>query len=179
MRALAVGFLCALAFAGCGGEKGSSGVEAGPIVKGFELRGDQSVSDGEPIPAHYTCDGEDAPPALAWIGVPDGTKELAVVLEDPDAPSGTFTHWLAWGIDPARTRLTDTNGVSQGRNDFGGTGYQGPCPPRGQTHHYVFRLVALADTPELRSGADRASFDAAVTGHVLAEARMTTTYRRR
>jgi Raf kinase inhibitor-like YbhB/YbcL family protein len=150
----------------------------GPSVSGFELTPQSGLADGKPIPMHYTCDAEDAEPVLAWTGVPDGTQELALELEDTDAPGGTFTHWLVWGIDPAQTSLEDTNGVSQGRNDFGGTDYQGPCPPRGQTHHYVFRLLALHAKVELENAADRSSFDAAVGPHVLAEARMTVTYTR-
>jgi Raf kinase inhibitor-like YbhB/YbcL family protein len=179
VKAIAVASLLVLALAGCAGGEGSSGVESGPIVEGFELRGVNSVAEGKPIPEHCTCDGEDAAPALAWTGVPEGTQELALVLEDPDAPGGgAFTHWLVWGIDPAKTSLDETSGVSQGRNDFGGTGYQGPCPPRGQTHHYVFRLLALHKAVELQNTADRASFDYAVGPHVFAEARLTATYGR-
>ena len=131
-------------------------------MHGFAFTTSSEISDGEAIPARYTCDGADTPPALAWTGVPQGASELGLVLEDPDAPSGTFTHWLVWGIDPAKGKLTDTSDVTQGRNDFGGSGYQGPCPPAGQTHHYVFRLLALDEPLDLRSAADRASFDAAV-----------------
>jgi Raf kinase inhibitor-like YbhB/YbcL family protein len=172
--------LCALPLAGCGGGGGGEQrLEQGPGVEGFELTGGNGIAEGRPMPEHYTCDAEDAPPVVSWKGVPEGTRELALVLEDPDAPGGTFTHWLVWGIDPERPSLEDTTGVSQGRNDFGGTGYQGPCPPRGQTHHYVFRLLALHNEVELQNAADRASFDAAIAPHVLAEARLTATYGRR
>jgi Raf kinase inhibitor-like YbhB/YbcL family protein len=170
---------CALALGGCGGNGGGdAGSAAGPNVHGFAFTDASAISDGEAIPARYTCDGADVPPTLAWTGAPQGTKELALLLEDPDAPSGTFTHWLVWGIDAAATKLTDRSDVSQGRNDFGGSGYQGPCPPAGQTHHYVFRLLAFDEPLDLRNAADRASFDAAVVGQVIAEALMTATYRR-
>jgi Raf kinase inhibitor-like YbhB/YbcL family protein len=151
MKAAAMVPVLALALAGCGA-KGSAGVDVSPIAKAFELRGTNSVSDGKPVPARYTCDGAGASPALTWVGVPEGTKELALLLEDRDAPSGTFTHWLVYHIDPSLKHVpSQTLGwtayvaVARGRNDFGSTGYQGPCPPPGQTHHYVFRLFALAE----------------------------------
>jgi Raf kinase inhibitor-like YbhB/YbcL family protein len=175
VRALVLGVLCALALAGCGGGGGSS---SAPRTKGFEFTTDGEISDGATFSTGFTCDGADTAPRLTWTGAPDATRELALVLEDPDAPNGTFTHWLVWGIPAGSTVLADTTGLSQGRNDSGGTGYVGPCPPVGETHHYLFRLLALDAVLHLRNGADRDSFDDAVSGHVIDEALMTATYGR-
>jgi Raf kinase inhibitor-like YbhB/YbcL family protein len=186
VRVLAA-LLAVSAVTGCGSGGGAgSGLERGSTVAGFEFTDASAVKEGEPIAARYTCDGENVPPALAWTGVPDGAKELALVLEDPDAPSGTFTHWLLYRLDAATTELSETRAgwtgyaplADEGKNDFGKVGYGGPCPPRGETHRYVFRLLALNDSVELEQGADRAAFDDAVSPHVLAEARLTATYAR-
>jgi Raf kinase inhibitor-like YbhB/YbcL family protein len=166
---------------GCGGEEGGSGTELaqGPAVAGFEFANASAVREGEPVGQRFTCDGEDVSPALAWTGVPGGTQGLVLVLEDPDAPGGTFTHWLVYGVDPGSTALPEAAAAAlQGENDFGATSYGGPCPPEGEEHRYVFRLLALHAPPELEPGADRTAFDEAVAPHVLAEARLTATYAR-
>jgi len=177
-----------VALAGCGGAGGSgTELEQGPAVAGFRFTAASAVAEGEPIGARFTCDGEDISPAIAWDGVPEGTKELALVLEDPDAPGGIFTHWLMHGLGPAVTGLPpgdedwtgyDPGTPREGRNDFGDGGYGGPCPPSGEEHRYVLRLLALHAPIELESGANRAAFDDAVAPHVLAEARLTATYAR-
>jgi hypothetical protein len=163
-------------------------LESGPMVAGFAYTSGSAVAEGQRIATRFTCDGEDVSPALSWEGVPEGTRELALAVDDPDAPGGTFTHWLAYGIDRGVTRLPE--GVPgqamvpelpilrQGRNDFGRMGYGGPCPPRGTEHRYVFRLLALDAPVELEAGAGRAAFDEAVAPHVIAEARLTATYAR-
>ena len=106
------------------------------------------------------------------------------MLEDPDAPGGTFTHWLTYGLGPSTTEWGRAGWTAyavprSGRNDFGRIGYGGPCPPPGQTHHYVFRLFALDARLRLRQGADRAAFDRGVAHHVLAQARLVATYARK
>ena len=112
--------------------------------------------------------------------MPEGTAELALVVEDPDAPGGTFTHWLAYGIDPRTTSFgTGAMPALEGENGFGDIGYGGPCPPEGEEHHYVFRLLALHAPSELDPGVDRATFDAAVAPLLHAEARLTATYERK
>jgi hypothetical protein len=106
--------------------------------------------------------------------VPAGTRSLALVVDDPDAPSGTFTHWIIWNIPPGFTELSAgalPAGVRQGTNDFGTGGYSGPCPPSG-THRYYFRLSALDTALRLPAGAQRQQFDAAISGHVLASAEL-------
>jgi Raf kinase inhibitor-like YbhB/YbcL family protein len=106
---------------------------------------------GGAIPAEYTCSGADISPPLTWSGVPAGAKSLVLVVEDPDAPSGTFHHWAAFDIPAASHGLAagysasrPTGGLHQARNDFGGLGYGGPCPPPGPAHHYQFHLLAIS-----------------------------------
>ena len=99
------------------------------------------------IPTRFTCDGEGHAPALRWEGLPAGTAEVALLVEDPDAPGGTFVHWVLWGVEPTAGRLTAgvlPAGATEGRNDFGRRGWNGPCPPGGHgEHRYVFTLFAL------------------------------------
>ena len=155
-------------------------------VSSFRFTSASDVHAGKPIAVRFTCDGQDVPPRLVWRGVPRRAKELALVLDDPDAPGGTFTHWLVYGISPSATEWGGTGWSAyppggpprMGRNDFGKLGYGGPCPPRGETHHYVFRLLALDRRLRLRSGADRAAFGRAVTHHVLGQALLVATYAR-
>jgi Raf kinase inhibitor-like YbhB/YbcL family protein len=139
-----------------------------------------AFESGQPIPARHTCEGADVSPALSWSAPPDLTRSLALVCDDPDAPSGTFTHWLAWGIDPAAGGLTEGEPAPvEGRNDFGSTGYRGPCPPRGHgPHRYFFRLHALDTELGLATGAGRDELERAVDGHTLASAEVTGTYER-
>lgn len=131
-----------------------------------------AFGEGETIPAKYTCDGENRSPALAWSGAPAGTQSFALLMEDPDAPRGTFTHWIAWGLAPSQNQLPeDARSIPmQGQNDFGKTGYGGPCPPPGPAHRYFFRLYALDRKPDLAAGAGRRQFLNAIQGHVLGEA---------
>jgi len=168
-----------LVLAACGGGGGSgTNLGRGPTAAGFEFTDASEVAEGKPIDARFTCDGEDVAPELTWTGVPDGTKQLAFALEDPDAPGGTFTHWLVYRLDASTTGLRP-GGLHEGENDFDTTGYRGPCPPQGKEHRYVFRLFALHVAVELEDGAGRDAFDDAVAPHVLAEARLTAPYRRR
>ena len=187
MKVAAFAAILAVVFTGCGGNGGERQMTTGPTVEGFAFTDPSEVEEGNGVPVRFTCDGEDVSPKLAWKGVPDGTKELALVLEDPDAPSGTFTHWLVYGLNPAtsefeaagRTAHPPGGPPREGTNDFGKRGYEGPCPPGGQAHHYVFRLLAFDEKLDLAAGSDRAAFDKAIAGHVLAEARLTAMYARR
>jgi Raf kinase inhibitor-like YbhB/YbcL family protein len=125
-----------------------------------------AFGNGESIPRRHTCEGEDLSPPLSWSGVPEAARSLALIVDDPDAPSGTFTHWLAWGIDPAAGGLREGEAAPlEGRNDFGETGYRGPCPPPGHgPHRYFFRLHALEEDPELEPGAGKDELERAVAG---------------
>lgn len=145
----------------------------------MELRS-PAFADGEPIPKQYTCDGEDVSPPIEWSASPAGTRSLALSLDDPDAGRYPFTHWLAWGLPAAAGSLPEGKPPPQeGRNDFGASGYRGPCPPPGKPHRYVFRLYALDTEAELEPGVDRRrSFDEAIAGHVLGSRELTGLYER-
>lgn len=137
------------------------------------------------IPRHYTCDGENVSPPLAWGNVPEGTKSLALIADDPDAPGGTFTHWVMYNIPPhvqelpedVRRDETLPNGALQGINSFRRIGYGGPCPPGG-THRYYFKLYALDTTLDLQPGATKELLLSAIQGHVLAETEVMGKYSR-
>ena len=144
-----------------------------------------SFADGSPIPRAFTCQGSDVSPALAWDGVPAGTASLALIVEDPDAPGGTFVHWVAYDIavaatGPAHLAEGASGSPSAGRegpNSFGRLGYSGPCPPPGTTHHYRFVLSAL-DRIVGRPGLTATQLRAEMKGHVLAETVLVGTFRR-
>lgn len=147
---------------------------------GFSLKS-AALAEGQPVPMVHTCDGENLSPPLAWSEPPPGTKAFALVVDDPDAPGGLFTHWLVADIAAAvRALEVDEAAGVQGTNDFRKTGWGGPCPPRGHgPHHYRFRLHALGRTLRLRRGFSRADLDSALRGAVLATATLTTRYERR
>lgn len=138
---------------------------------------------GGDIPRQFTCDGDDVPPHLTWSGAPPGTRSFALMMDDPDAPRGTFTHWIVYDIPGTRTDLPadagrDAIGVS-GRNSTRKTGYMGPCPPSG-THRYFFRLFALGvDTLNLKAGASRQDVEHAIGAHTLGTAELMGRYSRR
>lgn len=141
---------------------------------------------GGDIPAQYTCDGSDISPPLSWSGVPAGTQSLVVVINDPDAPSGVFQHWAAFDISPNSSGLAagygprPASGFREGVNDFGRTGYGGPCPPRGAgAHHYHFRLLALnRATLELGSAGRDAEVLRAAEPYAIGRAELVGTYHR-
>ncbi len=144
---------------------------------GFSLRS-PAFPDGGRIPVRHTCDGRDLSPPLRWTAPPAGTRSLALLMDDPDAPGRTFTHWLAWNIPPsARALKAGARVPGEGANDAGRVGYLGPCPPAG-VHRYVFRLYALRTPLRLARGASRAEFLAALRGRVLAVARLVGRYGR-
>ena len=132
------------------------------------------------IPKRHTCDGEDLSPPLHWTNVPDEARSLVLLFDDPDAPSGVFTHWVAWGLDPGVGGLGEGEAApSEGRNDFGTVGYRGPCPPPGHgRHRYVFRLYALEADLELDAGAGKAELEQAIEGRVVTTAELVGTYER-
>jgi Raf kinase inhibitor-like YbhB/YbcL family protein len=141
---------------------------------------------GAEIPEQYTCDGADASPALSWRGAPAGTKAFALIADDPDAPVGTWVHWVLYDVPADTTELakgvpTDAtlrSGAKQGVNDFRKTGYGGPCPPPGKPHRYVFTVYALDAPTGLKPGARKADVLRAIQGHVLAETELIGTYKR-
>lgn len=141
---------------------------------------------GGAIPAEYTCSGADISPPLTWSGVPAGAKSLVLVVEDPDAPSGTFRHWAVFDI-PARAHELaagyranrPAGALRQARNDFGGLGYGGPCPPPGPAHHYQFRLLAIGRPRlDLSSSATALEVLQAAQPYVIQRAELVGTFRR-
>ena len=136
--------------------------------------------EGGNIPSKFTCDGSDTSPPLQITGVPSEAKSLVLIADDPDAPSGLFTHWLVWNIPPQTSSIAEGSAPKgvQGANDFGKSGYRGPCPPPG-THRYLFKIFALDRELELRSGAKRSQVDAAMKGHVIAQGELVGRYARR
>jgi Raf kinase inhibitor-like YbhB/YbcL family protein len=138
--------------------------------------------EGEAIPERFTCEGDNLSPELSWSGLPEGTAALALVMDDPDAPGGTFTHWLLYDMS-ARTRSLAENTLTVGDAEIGvnganRVGYTGPCPPPGQTHTYVFTIYALDDETGLEPGATANEVHAAIEGHVLASGTLTGTFGR-
>ena len=133
------------------------------------------------IPSKFTCDGADVSPPL-WIGnIPEKTRTLALIVDDPDAPAGTWVHWVVWGILPGTSGIPEDSipqGAIQGENDFGKQRYGGPCPPSG-THRYFFKLYALDAHLAVHSGATKARIEEAMKGHVLAQAELIGLYRRK
>jgi Raf kinase inhibitor-like YbhB/YbcL family protein len=148
-------------------------------MNGFTLTS-SAFENGREIPRRHSCEGEDLSPPLSWSGAPEGTRSLALIMDDPDAPGGTFTHWLAWAIEPASGGLEEGEAAPvEGRNDFGTTGHRGPCPPPGHgQHRYFFRLQALDMLLELPSGAGRPDLERALDGHVLGAAELMGRYER-
>src|SRR5688500_10792846 len=130
------------------------------------------------IPSEYTCDGKDINPPLEVENIPEGTKSLALIMEDPDAPRGTFDHWLVWNISPNEAISEQTNPGISGTNDFGKTGYGGPCPPSG-VHRYFFKVYALDTKLELLAGADKKTLLETMNGHILSEGEIMGLYQRK
>ena len=145
-----------------------------------------AFTEGSMIPAKYTCDGRDISPPLEWKDIPAGTKSFALISDDPDAPVGTWVHWVIYNIPPNVTKFDENmphdkelkNGMRQGSNDWPNIGYGGPCPPNG-THRYYFKLYALDMILDLKTGATKAQLAQAMKGHILAEAQLMGKYSRR
>jgi len=144
-------------------------------------------TNGGIIPKKYTCDGDDVSPSLSWSGIPEGTKSIALICDDPDAPAGTWVHWVLYGLSPDSTGLPEDvptqnvldNGAKQGRNDFREIGYGGPCPPKGPAHRYFFKIYALDCEIDLDAGATKKELLRAMEGHIIAEGQLMGKYQRR
>jgi hypothetical protein len=144
-----------------------------------------AFAEGQKIPPKYTADGDDVSPPLQWEDLPHGTESLALICDDPDAPMGTWVHWLIWNIPTSVLTLAENvpsekqlaNGIRQGVNDFGRIGYGGPAPPSG-THRYFFRLYALDGLLNVPAGASRHLLEKGMKGRILAQAQLMGTYSR-
>ena len=166
----------------------------GIIASGISRAGEQSgvvvsspaFADSGAIPERYTCSGEDDSPPLNWAGIPSGAKTLVLMVDDPDAPSGTFTHWIVYNIDVDSSGLPENVlkvakpavNYPQAVNGFGHIGYNGPCPPPGTPHHYHFRLYALSSALHLPGDATAKQLGAAMRGHILAVGELIGTFAR-
>jgi hypothetical protein len=136
-----------------------------------------AFSNGGNIEKKFTCDGPDVSPQLSWTEPPAGTKTLALLVDDPDAPVGNWNHWTLWNLAANSRGLAEAvskqarlpDGMQQGLNDFRKTGYNGPCPPPGKPHRYYFKLFALDAKLELKPGASKKELEAAMKGHILAQ----------
>jgi hypothetical protein len=139
-----------------------------------------AFQQGGNIPSKFSCDGANTSPPLQISDVPPETKSVVLIVDDPDAPSGLFTHWAVWNISPQTSTIAEGNAPKgvHGTNDFGKSGYGGPCPPSG-THRYYFRIFALDRELDLPSGAKRSQLDAAMKGHVIAQGELMGRYARK
>ena len=145
-----------------------------------------AIRPGQPIPAIHSCQGEDRSPPLAWSEIPVHTRSLALVADDPDAPRGTYVHWVLFNLPADAIELAAgvprspelPSGARQGTNDAGQVGYRGPCPPPGSPHRYYFRLYALDCALNLAPGSARSDLDGAMAGHILAETSLMGTFQR-
>jgi len=157
----------------------------GAPAMSFALRS-PDFANGANIPRAFTCEGEDRSPALEWSDAPPGTKTFALIADDPDAPSGTWVHWVIYNIPGSARSLTAgvekkeqlADGSRQGRNDSRKTGYNGPCPPPGKAHRYFFKLYALSVELTLTPGASKSDVEHAMEGHVLARTEWMGRYQR-
>lgn len=176
-----------MALASCGAStrsnhesNGEGAVENATLTK-LTLTSD-AFQDGQPIPAQFTCDGADQTPALRWSDPPSGTKSFALVIDDPDAPSGTFRHWGVFDIPASARSIDGSHRIgTEVNNDFGKSGYGGPCPPKGHgPHHYHFKLFALnVDRLGVPSNAKVADVENAARQHAIAEGELVGTYERK
>jgi Raf kinase inhibitor-like YbhB/YbcL family protein len=183
LRATSMGLLLLAAGLGC--TQPSNKSPSGGSAMTIELSS-AAFQPGEVIPKKYTGDGADQSPPLRWSEPPKGTQSYALICDDPDAPRGTWVHWVLFnlpaqmrelreGVQPTET-LDDE--AKQGKNDFGKIGYGGPAPPKGKPHRYFFKLYALDTTLELRAGASKAELEQAMKAHILAEGQLMGKYGR-
>ena len=151
----------------------------------FEIQ-TTAFKPGGDIPKKFTCAGANVSPALRWTGPPAGTESFALIMDDPDAPMGTWVHWVAYDLPAGKRQLPEgapkgddlQGGGQQGRNDFPEVGYGGPCPPPGKPHRYYFKLYALDKKLDLKAGATKREVEQAMKGHVLAKAEIMGRYGR-
>jgi Raf kinase inhibitor-like YbhB/YbcL family protein len=181
MRALMAGLAVFLTSCGTAPEEPAGGGPAAATGALQEMILTSTALAEGTWPVEHTCDGANTSPPLEWSGVPDGAAELMLLLQDPDAPGGTFTHWTVFGITPRDGSVAAgavPPGGTEGTNSFGENAYGGPCPPEGQTHQYVFSLYALAEPSGLGAGASVEDVDVALGDAPLAGVQLTASYGR-
>ena len=146
-----------------------------------------AFAEGQSIPREHTCDGADVSPALHWRDVPSPTRSFALICDDPDAPAGTWVHWVLYDLPPGTSALPEgvattqyvVGNAKQGISDFHRLGYGGPCPPPGKPHRYFFKLYALDKMLDLKPGAAKSDVESAMEGHILAEGKLMGTFQRK
>ncbi len=139
-----------------------------------------SFKDGEMIPRKYTCQGDDVNPQLDISGIPENTKSLVLIMDDPDAPMGTWDHWIVWNISPDTKTIAENSvpaGAVQGKNSWGRNDYGGPCPPSG-THRYFFKLYALDTTLDIPAKSKKKDVEKAMRGHIIEQAQLMGKYKK-
>jgi len=184
MRFMCILLMVGLVVGACKGENSDKPGEKGEVSMALKITS-LAFDEGDMIPKQYTCDGADISPPLSWSGMPEGTKSLALIADDPDAPSKTWVHWVLFNLPPDTAGLPEkvpsddtlSNGARHGKTDFGRLGYGGPCPPGG-THRYFFKLYALDAILDLEVGVTKAELLKAMEGHVLAEGQLMGKYKR-
>lgn len=178
---IAAALLVAAAACG-GGSGGGAGIDVSEVAR-MDVAS-SAFRPGEAIPVMHTCDGADVPPPLSWSGAPESARAFAVVVDDPDAPGGTWVHWLVWNIPPGAGEVAAAasggfaGDAAEGKNSWGSQGYRGPCPPSGKQHRYSFRVYALDGALDLAPGASMDEFEHAAQPHLVAAGEVTGTYRR-
>jgi Raf kinase inhibitor-like YbhB/YbcL family protein len=167
------------------GRSSTVSADQGSSLGGFSVRA-EAFNPGADIPRKFSCQGSDISPALVWTDPPAATQSLVLIVDDPDASAGTWVHWVLYDLPSSTRRLSEAlrptaevaGGGRQGANDFGKTGYGGPCPPPGKPHRYFFKLYALDSKLNLKAGATKPDVEEAMKGHVLAKAEVMGRYRR-
>ncbi len=157
----------------------------GGDLMALELKS-SAFGNNEFIPKKYSCQGEDVSPELSWEGIPAGTQSFALICDDPDAPMGTWVHWVIFNIAAGKSSLPEAvateevveEGARQGKSDFGTIGYGGPCPPPGRPHRYFFKLYCLDASLDLHSGIRKKELLQAMRGHIVEEAQLIGLYKR-
>lgn len=188
LTAAVTAMLAMTAFAACGkspadvSETGSAETDGAQSLR----LSSPDFEEGGDIPARYSCEGQDISPTLEWASVPESTRAFALIMDDPDAPGGAFTHWVLYNLPAEATRLEEgvpaaeemENGARHGQNSFGSAHYGGPCPPAGPSHRYQFTLYALDAPTGLAAGASKQRLLDAMQGHILARGTLTGRYQR-
>jgi len=170
--------ICVIILAGCQGNNLAPATNGGNDMT-ITITS-TAFKEGDKIQRLYTCDDQNVSPPLAWTGVPTNTVSQALIMDDPDAPSGTWVHWVLFNLPPGLANLDQgkIGGGSEGKNDFNKLGYGGPCPPRGSTHRYFIKIYALDKVLDLKSGATKSQLEAAMRGHLLAQGQLMGKYGR-
>jgi Raf kinase inhibitor-like YbhB/YbcL family protein len=159
--------------------KAASLSQEGDVAMSIQITSN-AFNEGDRIPRIYTCDDKNISPPLEWTGVPSDTVSLALIMDDPDAPMGTWVHWVLYNLPPSKSGLEQGKEGSgtEGKNDFNRLGYGGPCPPKGSNHRYYIKIYALDTLLDLKSGASKAQVESAMRGHILGQGQLMGRYGR-